>query len=257
MGAGGAFWSAFEDLCKPFPPAGLNGRVLVIDLTSWLVTFDRASHHRDSAWPRMLADRVSFLSKDLGASLVFVVDGECHPLKRKKTSLRLRVMTSRAKSILERDGFKVFEATCDGERLCSLIQVRAPSDRAVSVVSPDSDCLGFGATSIFRVFKTSRGFCEIIEVNPGNYSPGDFSIMLIISGCDFYPGFHRIGPKKAREFIDKCHNHGRLNEVNDFAKYIAAPDEAGVMKEQYEKFADSLVTPIEKISEALEVFLTK
>lgn len=207
-------------------PDALRGKTVAIDAPNLLYAFyavrllhvEPTREARDDALraaTRGLLQRVQDLSA-WGARPVVVLEGPPHPLKR--TLLAERDATRAVPAIGAADYLPVADAV----RAAQVPVVTAPHDAEAQacamaskglvdvVATTDWDALAMGAPALLRNLSANPGKTEgrawsLVHAPHALGALGltreRLAAVAVLMGCDYFPGFPRVGPKKASRLL--------------------------------------------------------
>ncbi|KAH7301809.1 hypothetical protein KP509_23G044300 [Ceratopteris richardii] len=236
MGVTRGFWNVLKPVARIETLESLRGKVLAIDLSFWMIQllsrvkgiFIRKPH------VRLLFFRTIHLIVKVGASPVFVVDGEPPPLKwavrlnrfsrisgvplsssigeadcnaQPSRNNHFKCSVDECVKLLELLGMPVLRAKHEAEGLCAELQKQGLVD---ACVTPDSDAFLYGAEHVIKIFQV-----DLKDPHVESYMMKDIESFLglhrehlvalaLLAGCDYnVSGVPGIG----------CHSAVRLIKV--------------------------------------------
>ena len=202
-----------------------------------------SSFHSDPAL-YLIYQRTTKLLKG-GFGLIMVLEGnrrvsndEGQELRQRRSGSQFLAATQRCETLLRMLGVPVVYANAEGEALCALLNEKGIVD---GIISNDSDCFLFGATTIYTKFTLENlenrtvmrydadrltaavhGSSRSIAL-----SRKDLVAFALLTGSDMTSGVANVGHKKAIAFMDACRSLTQQpDEGTCLDKLLAWGDEA-------------------------------
>ena len=244
MGVQG-LWAILSPAGQSMPLSRLAGKTLAVDLSGWIcqaLTTKGLVQNVPKPHLRNLFFRVSAFYR-LGASLVFVVDGEATHLKwatldkrvrdgpgegpraaegvwKRSTGRRpqLQRYVRECCSLLDCLGVPYLQSKGEAEALCSLLNSAGLTD---GVLTNDSDTFLYGAETVYRDVSTTERSAHVECYTMQAIEDGlalsrrDLVAMALLLGCDYCPeGVVGVGREKTLKFIGACKSHDQSGDLS-------------------------------------------
>lgn len=224
-------WNILSPLCERRPLFELQGKVIAIDLSCWVV--DSQSVTDNMAQPKMYLRNLYFRTAFLltqGIIPVFVLEGKAPTLKHKTIAKRNdiragfqakktnhrggrtnfnRILTE-CKELLRCMGIACVQGEGEAEAMCAYLNEDGLVD---GCISQDSDCFLYGAKVVFRNFCTSStgnrsvggGAVDEYRIekieSALNLGRNKMIALALLCGCDYNEGVSGVGKEAALKFF--------------------------------------------------------
>lgn len=207
---------------RPIGPSDLEGKVIAIDAPNLMYAFYAVQMLRAEATPthleaarrsatRGLGNRILDL-KNAGAKPIAIFDGPPHPAKAEHLEARHAARAypalhaehyAPAKAAARALGLPVIHAAHDAEaQACAM----AKAGHVDTVATTDWDALAMGAPTLLRNLSANpqsqdaRRWSHVTASEALAHLQTDapqLALAAVLMGCDYYPGFDKIGPGRA------------------------------------------------------------
>ncbi|XP_035733716.1 flap endonuclease GEN-like [Vespa mandarinia] len=231
-------WNILSPLCERKPLFELQGKVIAIDLSCWIV--DSQSITDNNIQPKMYLRNLYFRTAFLltqGIIPVFVLEGKAPTLKHKTIEKRNNVragfqerkisrtggrtnfnrILNECKELLRYMGIACVQSEGEAEAMCAYLNEDGLVD---GCISQDSDCFLYGAKVVYRNFcMSAQGnrsgtsgavdeySIEKIE-NTLNLGRNKMIALALLCGCDYNEGVNGVGKEAALKYFktvnDSC-----------------------------------------------------
>ncbi|KAK2586205.1 hypothetical protein KPH14_001467 [Odynerus spinipes] len=224
-------WNILSPLCERRPLFELQGKVIAIDLSCWVV--DSQNVTDNMAQPKMYLRNLYFRTAFLlmqGIIPVFVLEGKAPTLKHKTIAKRNDIragfqarktnrkgqrtnfnrILAECKELLGYMGISCVQGEGEAEAMCAYLNEDGLVD---GCISQDSDCFLYGAKVVYRNFCTSATAnrsvtggsvdeyrIEKIE-DALNLGRNKMIALALLCGCDYNDGVNGVGKEAALKFF--------------------------------------------------------
>ncbi|XP_043490338.1 flap endonuclease GEN isoform X1 [Polistes fuscatus] len=231
-------WNILSPLCERRPLFELQGKVIAIDLSCWIV--DSQSVTDNFAQPKMYLRNLFFRTAFLltqGIIPVFVLEGKAPILKHKTIEKRNNIragfqerntakkggrtnfnrILNECKELLKYMGIACVQGEGEAEAMCAYLNEDGLVD---GCISQDSDCFLYGAKVVYRNFCMSAqgnrsgtgGAVDEYRIdkieNILNLGRNKMIALALLCGCDYNEGINGVGKEAALKFFktvsDSC-----------------------------------------------------
>ncbi|XP_021365640.1 flap endonuclease GEN homolog 1-like isoform X2 [Mizuhopecten yessoensis] len=226
-------WPILEDAIdtedKSIRAQSLRGKLVAVDLSSWVVEFQQVSSIKNLYIRNLYCRTTELLG--YGIKLIFVADGIASKMKAAEIKKRKEAQGGEARSSMDysRAKFLFILKKCEellkilgvpflysdgeGEALCAALNAEGKVD---GVMTSDVDAFLYGATTVYRNYRTESGvhYVDVYKMDKIQSELGlDRRAMVVCAllvGCDWHrKGLEGVGIKKALELIDSIKKLGQ------------------------------------------------
>ncbi|KAL2716187.1 flap endonuclease GEN [Vespula squamosa] len=231
-------WNILSPLCERRPLFELQGKVIAIDLSCWVV--DSQSVTDSNIQPKMYLRNLFFRTAFLLTQEiipVFVLEGKAPALKHKTIQKRNNIragfqerkivktggrtnfnrILNECKELLRYMGIACVQSKGEAEAMCAYLNEDGLVD---GCISQDSDCFLYGAKVVYRNFCISAqgnrsgtgGAIDEYNIekikNTLNLGRNKMIALALLCGCDYNEGINGVGKEAALKFFktvsDSC-----------------------------------------------------
>lgn len=229
-------WPVLQEAvdCKNVPIESLQGKRVAVDLSSWIVEFQKVKAPGASIPKNIYIRSLYYRTTELlgyGVKLIFVADGKAPDMKTAVLKKRreaqygeqagasvdtgrhqFSLMAAKCKELLTYLGLPFLYSDGEGEALCAALNAQGVVD---AVMTSDVDAFLYGAKTVYRDYRVESGehvvdvyTMEKIEEKLG-LDRRSMVVTALLVGCDMSDvGVEGVGIKKALSLIDHIKKRG-------------------------------------------------